>query len=503
MSDTLTRQMRKGVLWGAANSMVLRAGSFIVGIITARLIAPEQFGVFAVALTAFSVVIHVSELGVSAVLMRATEGVDELAPTVATISILSSVALTAGMYFVAPTVAVALGAPEATTPIRIIASCVLLAGVSAVSNALLVREFRQDILALSQGASFVVSTGVVVVLALNGGGAVALALSQVAGRVVGTAIIMAMAPKWYWPGLNRARIGELLRFGLPLAGANLFGFSVLNVDYIVIGHIEGAVALGLYMLAFNISGWPSSVLNAMVNSVAMPAFARIRNDRERLPHFLGTTLSAVATLTLPVSVLLAVLARPVVLAVYGSEWSGAIAALAALAAFGAFRVGSELFANVIVALGRPRTLFVVQVGWLVLLIPAMYAGVMRWGIVGAGYAHLAVIALFVMPVYLASLKSLTAIRLSDLFGAIVRPLVASAAAGIVAYAVTELLDGVWLTLMVGTVSALVVYAAMVGRWAFRMQKDARALWNSVQPEPEGADALDPAIGGPNDAAATA
>ena len=69
-------------------------------------------------------------------------------------------------------------------------------------------------------------------------------------------ILMSYRPGRFWPGWKKAEARRLLAFGLPLAGANLLAFLVLNVDYIVVGRVLGAEALGLYMLAFNISGWP-------------------------------------------------------------------------------------------------------------------------------------------------------------------------------------------------------------------------------------------------------
>ena len=66
--------------------------------------------------------------------------------------------------------------------------------------------------------------------------------------------------------------------GVPLGAANIIGFILLNVDYGLIGHLLGAVALGVYVLAFNVASWPQSLLGAMINNVSMPAFSRVKND---------------------------------------------------------------------------------------------------------------------------------------------------------------------------------------------------------------------------------
>ena len=480
MSGALPGQMKRGALWGGASSFILRLGTFLVGVITARLIAPEEFGVFAIAWTTYAIVVHLSELGVGAVLMRQESNIDDTAPTVTAIAWVSSVATTLVLWVLAPHIASLLGSPDATAPIRVISLSVLVSGLAAVPNALLVRSFRQDRLAICHVTTFVASTTSVILLALAGGGALALSAAQVIGLFAGTVMMVVLAPKWYWPGFNRAEARELLRFGIPLSAANIANFTVYNVDYLVIGYLLGPTRLGYYLLAFNMSGWPSTVLNAMFTSVAMPAFARVRNDRARLSTFLTSTMSAVASLTIPMSILLGVLAAPVIAAVYGERWLPAAPALAAIAVFGGLRVFSELFSNILVALGNTRSILVVQLGWLLLLIPAMFLGVEWRGIVGAGLAHVVVISLWVIPTYLWLFHRIVGARPAELGRAVLPPLLAAGAAGLVAWGVSRSVSGAWIRLLLGGVAGLGVYGALLGRWLMTTQRTARALWGSVE-----------------------
>ena len=76
--------------------MVLRVGSFLTGVLVARLVAPEEFGVFTVALTVHAVVVNISELGVGSYLVRHEGKPDRVAPTVAAIALISSTILASG-----------------------------------------------------------------------------------------------------------------------------------------------------------------------------------------------------------------------------------------------------------------------------------------------------------------------------------------------------------------------------------------------------------------------
>ena len=257
---TGSKVMRKAAVWSGLNSFLLRLGQFAVGIVIARLVAPDQFGVFAVALTVQTVIVNVSELGVSAALVRAKEHVDETARVVATISIASAALLTAAMYLTAPWLATLLGSSQAADAIRILSFTVLLGGLSAVPYALLVRDFRQDTRFVADSSNFVVSSVSIVLLALAGFGANGLALSRVLGQLATVLLLFVLVRPRYRPGWDRERAGRILRYSIPLAGADVVGFALANADYVVIARVLGAKELGFYLLAFNISGWPVSVI---------------------------------------------------------------------------------------------------------------------------------------------------------------------------------------------------------------------------------------------------
>ncbi len=278
-SASFGSQLRRGTMWSTLDVVVARFGQFALGVVIARLLAPADFGVFAVALVVHVIVIGVSELGVTAALIRDENAdVRRSGPTVQTIALVTSCVLGALMALSAPVLANLLGSPRASGAIAIMAINLPLAGLAAVPAALLRRDFRMDRIFVAD-TSNVVATGIVVILlATHGWGPMALAWSWVAGQLLTTILMNTYKPGRFRPGWNRGEAGRLLRFGLPLAGANIISFSILNVDFVIVGRLLGATALGLYVLAFNISGWPMNVFGSVVRSVSLPSFARLRRD---------------------------------------------------------------------------------------------------------------------------------------------------------------------------------------------------------------------------------
>ncbi len=145
----MSRELRRpnagrALLWSFANTAVGRFGTLAIGIVLARLLGPEEFGTFAVALVALMAVLSFNELGVSLAIVRWENDPEEIAPTVTTISVCMSVLLTAGAVVGAPYFAEAMGSPEAAPLIQLLSLCVLINGIVATPAALMQRLFRQD-----------------------------------------------------------------------------------------------------------------------------------------------------------------------------------------------------------------------------------------------------------------------------------------------------------------------------------------------------------------------
>jgi PST family polysaccharide transporter len=435
----------------------LRLTNIFVTAVVAHILSPHDFGVFAVALTVYAIVSSFGELGVSSCLFRADLDIDSLAPTFVTISVVTSAILAAVMTAFAEPIATALGSAEAAGPIRVMALAVLLVGIFAVPSAHLVRDFKQDKIFLSNVTSFALSTGVLLLMAKSGSGAMAFAWSRVAGQLVAGCVLMASVPKRYRPGFVRSALSLLLKLGLPLAGANFVNYILLNVDYALVGHLMGAAALGTYMLAFNVASWPASLLGSVINNVAMPAFSRVKHDAEFLKKAMVNALYAVSLVVLPMCGLTMALAHPLVLTLYGPKWIASANALSVLALYGAISIICVLFANMLASLGRNKAVLLVQLIWLGALIPAMALGVNRDGIVGAAIAHVVVIGPVVLPSYLILLKRATGVRVTGLAKAMLPALLASSIAAVAARGVSSQFSNPLVQLAVGLTAGSLIY----------------------------------------------
>ena len=461
--QAIAAKARRGFSWSLANSLVRRLWTFALGLALARLLAPADFGVYAMALTTLTVLQSMNELGTTVALVRWQGDPGKAARTATTIAISVSVGLYAVVFALAPALAAFFETPEASMVIRLLTVAVVFDGLCGVPNALLERAFLQRRRVVADFSAIAVNAAVSVGLAMAGHGPLALAWGIVAGNLVGALLIIRLAPTRPVPGFDREDARRLLSVGLPLAGASLLVFLMLNVDYVVIGGLLGAEALGFYVLAFNVSSWPSNLLTAAIRSVSIPAFGLLASSPERLQARFVEIFGLVMTFTVPAAGLLAVLAHRVIEVLYGAKWLPSGTVLVVLAVLGVFRVGLDLCYDLFVAMGRSRTVMRLQALWVGTLLPALLIGTRWGGIRGAALAHLAVALVVVVPAYVVVLGR-AGIRVRLLAAVLRRPAVAALAMTVVVYGVDHALSGSLASLVAAGGAGLLVYAALVVPW---------------------------------------
>ena len=428
---SLATTVRNGAIWSLSTTVILRFASIGITAIVARLLSPHDFGVFAVATTVFTIVSALGEFGVTSCLARVDLDVDALAPTLWSVSLVSSLVMAGVLYEFAGPISAGLGSRDAAHPVQVMAIVMLIWGASAVPTAQCVRDFRQDKIFLANAVSFIPQMAVLLFLAKHGSGAMAFAVSRVVGQSISCAVILLSVPKLHLPGFTRDAVSVLCRVGLPLACANFVGYILQNVDYAFIGRFIGPVMLGTYVLAFNAASWSTTLLGGVLSTVSMPAFSRVKHDPVRLAGAMADGVRVVMLIAAPMCMMAMVLAHPIILTLYGDRWTSAVPVLSILSCYGLISILGVLFSTMLAALGRSKFVLIVQLLWLVGLLPAMAIGIHEDGIVGAAIAHVVIIGPIVLPCYLFALKRATGVRLSLLAKAAFLPLaIAAVAAGL-------------------------------------------------------------------------
>jgi O-antigen/teichoic acid export membrane protein len=420
-SASIGRAARKGLVWSLMGATSTRLGGLLLGMILARLLTPGDFGLYAIALSAMYFVMHVNDVGLIAATVQWRGRLEEMAPTATTLALGFSVVIYGLFWVLAPAFAGLAGSSEAAPVVRLLTMVILVDGVTAVRAGSLVRTFQQHRITIANFLGLLVNAAVAISLAVHGVGALSFAAGQVAGAVViGMFVLWSAHMPWRF-GFDRAIARRLMQFGLPLALALGVESVLLNVDFILVGRIVGATALGFYLLAFNISGWAPGVLGTAIRWVSIPSFSRLSEEEGALAPAVHRSITSLVTGVLPIGFLTAVLAATLIEFLYGTEWAPSAPVLRFLIILGVVRMVTQLALDILAGAGATRAALWLNLGWVIALVPALVIGTRTDGIRGTAVAHALVATFVAAPLAFAALRRL-GVPILPIARTLVRPL---------------------------------------------------------------------------------
>ncbi len=330
MAESLKHKAVTSVLWRVAEQGGKQLTYFIISVILARLIAPDQFGMIAM-LTVFTAVSTVFiDAGFSNALIRKTNRTHADCCTVFWFNVLISVACYVVLFFCSPLIARFYGMPLLSSILRVSALTLIISAFAGVHRSLLQAEMKFKLLTMVNLLS-VISAGIVgIIMAFMGFEVWALVGQNLTLTTVSTLCILA---KIHWrPSflISRASFKEFFAFGSKLLASSLLDTIYSNVYSIVIGKVYKAADLAFYNRAHTLGALTSSLPTTVLQSVTYPTLCRLQDDEEALKQGYRRMLRMSAFIIFPLCLGMGAVAFPLIKVVYTDVWMYAATLLSIL-----------------------------------------------------------------------------------------------------------------------------------------------------------------------------
>ena len=438
---TLRAGVASGLRWGTLNQVVQQATRLLVQVVLTRLLAPEAFGLLALAFVVVNFGALLTGLGFSQALIQRRHLTSALVDAVFVGSALLGIAIGVGIYTGAATLATLLGDAELAPVLRVLSVVFVFQGVEGVPNTMLRRAllFRPYVLSSTIGAVVGGTTGIV--LGVAGAGVWALVGFALAEAVVATVLAWAYAiragvwrPRATW---DLRPLRGVLGYSGAVTGNRLLFYGSRNVDNLIVGRVLGTVALGYYGLAYRVMLFPIQRITDVLGSVTLPTFAALQHDPARVNAAYLRAVKYLAAIIVPATIGVAVTAHHLVPVVFGPQWEAAVVPLRILALSGPAIALVRLTGNLWEAIGRAGITLGLSAIALLLLIPGFALGV-HFGVPGVSVAYTVTIYAGLVPA-LFTLRTTCGITVGRQLRNVLAVAVATAAMALAAVAVDVLL----------------------------------------------------------------
>lgn len=321
---TLKSETKQGLAWGMIENFASRGLQFLFGIVLARLLSPDDYGIIAMPLVFLALAQCFIDSGFSSALVRKPELKEEDLSTAFYFNIIVGVVCYGILYFTSPLIADFYNTPILSDLLKVTALATLFNPLCTVQQTILTRKIDFRTQAIISLAAALISGIVGLTMAYNGYGVWSLVFQQVGGYTLRTILLWILCswrPKllWSWESFH-----YLWGFGNKMLASALLNTLYSNVYPIVIGRFFSAKDLGNYTRAQNYGTLPSSQLTGVLQRVTFPVLSRMQNEDDRLAANYRRMLRLSALVVFPIMMMLSAVADPLVRVFLTDKWEGCI-----------------------------------------------------------------------------------------------------------------------------------------------------------------------------------
>ena len=319
-NNNIKKKTITNLIWRFAERCGAQAVTFIVSIILARIIGPEEYGVIAL-VTVFTTILQVFvDSGLGSALIQKNDADNLDFSTVFYFNIFWCFILYIAMYISAPFIAQYYEIPSLTQVIRVLSLTIVISGVKNVQQAFVSKNmiFKKFFFSTLMGTICAAVTGIF--LAYKGFGVWALVVQQVLNATIDTCILW-VTVKWR-PTLQFSfkRLKGLFSYGWKLLLSTLINTIYNDVRQLIIGKMYSSVDLAYYNRGKQFPNLIVSNVNTSIDSVLLPVMSECQNDRERVKSMTRRSIMTSSYVMWPLMFGLMAIGEPLIKALLTEKW---------------------------------------------------------------------------------------------------------------------------------------------------------------------------------------
>lgn len=318
--ESLKKQAVRGVGWSFADSMLGQGITFIVGLVLARLLSPDEYGLIGIITIFITVFNSIVDSGFSNALIRKNDATDKDYNTMFLVNLGISVVLFGLMFLCAPFIAQFFARPELTALCRVMGIVVVINALSIVQNTVLTKRLDFKTKTKASFISSIISGVVGIVMAYSGYGVWALVGQQISRQLLNT-ICLWVFNRWF-PNFTFSieSFREMWKFGWKLLVSAMIDTTWKEIYQVVIGKCYSPATLGLYTRASQFASICSSNLTTIIQRVSYPALSKMQDDRARLKNGYKRVIKITMLVTFTLMLGLGGCAKSLILVLIGEQW---------------------------------------------------------------------------------------------------------------------------------------------------------------------------------------
>jgi PST family polysaccharide transporter len=411
--EEITEKANRAVKWSALMEMLSRAVAPIATLVLARFLTPEDFGVVGTAMIAVSFAQMFWDAGLSKVLIQIEEIDERIAGVVFWTNAALGMITYAILYIASPWFSHFFNSPKSELVLKVLGLQVILASLSTVQHALLVRSLDFRGLFWIRFATAFISVCVSIPLAVLEHGLWALVGGVLTSQLLNCLLLWSVNP--WRPRLQYdvQAAKAIMRLGVWFLAESTAGWVIMWIDTLVVAKFLSVHELGVYRTGLMFVALVFALIMNPLTPLLFPTFSRLQNDAAALRDYFSRVNRLVMAFVLPLGLALFITGPEIETILFGDKWHGLGIVLSVLGLREAITwlvgVNQEIYR----AIGKPGISVKLTILALTYWIPAYFVSI-QYGLFNFLIIRL-ILTFITLPIHIYVLSKVTGIRYSYLW----------------------------------------------------------------------------------------
>jgi O-antigen/teichoic acid export membrane protein len=317
--SSLRNKTIKGTFWSAADAFLGQGITFVVGIVLARLLSPEEYGMIGICLIFTTILNGIVDSGFSNAIIRKKEATNEDYNTMFITNMVVSIVLYALLYFSAPLIS-SFFQMELTSIVRVIGLVLIINGLSLTQQTNLTKKIDFKTKTKASIVSAIISGAIGIGMAYAGFGVWALVAQLLSKQIVYT-IALWILNRWM-PNFHFSveSFKYMWGFGWKLLVSGLLDRLWAQMYQVVVGKFYNAATLGQYTRGREYANIFSANITSIVQRVTYPVLAEVQDEKERMVSAYRKVIKVTMFVTCVCIISIGAVAEPLIYCLIGEKW---------------------------------------------------------------------------------------------------------------------------------------------------------------------------------------
>jgi len=395
---SLKAKVVTGTKWVAFANVFKQILQVLSLVIFARLLSPDDFGLFALMMIFVSFLVMFTDMGTASALVHIKNPSNKLLSSVLFFNIFIGTLFCLLLIIFSGYISIFFNSPKLEPLLQLISINFVIMSLGVVQKVRYEKELDFKYLTLIESFSIFIGISVGIIFALLGFGVYSLVLQVLITSILSVGLLWKVSK---WRPLLYFSIEDIKiiwKYTANLSAFNFINYFARNADNFLIGKFLNSSALGVYSLAYNIMLYPLQNISRVLLRILFPAFSKIQDDNKKFKEAYLKTIFFISLVSFPIMFGLIATADIFVSVLFGDKWANLAPILMILAPVGVIQSIGTTNGSIFMAKGNTNLLLRVGI-WSTIITIIFFIGGIFYGVEGVAISYLLSNIVLFYPVF--------------------------------------------------------------------------------------------------------